>query len=128
MSTGVIETRQQMAVVSSRAIKLPVIASDDIPAFSVITDTGKNADSSNVFHKNIILGVTVAAVVSGFAGTVVKAGQISNPAWTWTTGDIIFLNGTALSTAAPSNGFRVIIGQALSATDLDINISESILL
>ena len=126
MGIGSIGTRQQMAVVGS--VKLPLIATEDIPAFRVATDTGKNADSSNIFHKNIIIGLTVADIVSGFSGTVVKTGQIHNPLWSWTKGDIIFLNGTTLSIIPPSTGIRVIIGQALSSTDIDINISESILL
>ena len=109
------------------AVKFSAVATQDVQAFSVITTTGENADSSNVFHKNIILGITTDIILSGFSGTVVVIGKITNTGWNWTVGDIIYLNGTILSKTPPSTGFRVRMGEAISSVDIDINISESIL-
>lgn len=128
MGIGVIETRQQMAVVSSGAIKIPIIATEDLPAFSVITDTGKVADSTNPFYKNIIIGIVPETILDRFSGKVIIMGQIINPLWAWTRGDILYLNGTTISKTPPTTGFRVMIGQALSATEVDVKITESILL
>jgi hypothetical protein len=127
MNSGVIETKQVITTVSTKAIKLPCVATEDISAFSIMTETGKNADSGNVFHKNIIMGITVDTIATGFSGTVVTAGQINNPLWNWTRGDVLYLNGTTISSVCPSTGFRVIIGRALDQHNIDVEISESIL-
>jgi hypothetical protein len=127
MNSGVIETKQVITTVSTKAIKLVAVATQDISAFSVMTETGQLADSRNVFHKNIIMGITISPIATGFSGTVVTSGQINNPLWNWTRGDILFLNETEISNICPSTGFRVIIGRALDQHNIDVEISESIL-
>ena len=125
---GVLEARQAGGGGSGKAVKLSVIATEDIPAFSVITDTGKVADNTNPFYKNIILGIVPEAISDGFSGKAIIAGLTTNALWAWTRGDILYLNGTTISKTPPTTGFRVMIGQALSATEVDVKITESILL
>ena len=125
---SVLEARQIGGMVVSKSLKISLVATADIPAFSAATATGKPADSNNVFHKNIVIGITRAEIANGFSGYAVIDGEIDNPAWTWTAGNVIYLNGTTLSTIAPSTGFRVIVGTAVTATKIDVGIRESILL
>ena len=127
---SVIEARQQVAVTSGKSVILPLVASADISAFSPATITGYPADSANAFHKNIVYGITKAAIATGFSGNVVTEGEIENPAWTWTKGDKIFVNGTSLSTTPPSGAgkVRTMIGKAMSPTKIDVKIYPSVLL
>ena len=72
--------------------------------------------------------IATAPILSGFNGSVVGFGKITNPLWAWTVGDRIFLNGTSLSTTAPSSGFIQIIGVAIASDTIDIKLAQSILL
>ena len=108
------------------SVKVIVIATENIAAFKVATIKGKNADSANLLHMGNIAGVMLGAVATGFAGQAVAEGTIKNSAWTWTIGDVLFLNGTALSTVAPVTGFRVVIGYAVTADTIYVDISECI--
>ncbi len=121
---------QQIAGTNSRptALRSGIVAINSITAFTVITSTGTPADSTNVFHKNKIAGIATDDCLPGFVCNAIDQGEIENPAWGWTRGDIIYLNGTNLSTIMPSTGFRVVIGQAISTTKILVGISESILL
>src|SRR5947208_8144271 len=76
---------------------ITVVASADIPAFSVITINGQRADSSNLAHITKVMGITKAAVLTGFPVEVATEGEIENVSWTWNVGDVLYLNGTALS-------------------------------
>ena len=83
-----------LIAISADAVELDILAVEDIPALSIITSTGYKANSSNVFHKNIIAGITINEILTGFRGLVISSGQVSNSGWNWNRGDIIFLNGT----------------------------------
>lgn len=108
------------------SVKVTVIATENIAAFQVATIKGKNADSADTLHMGNIAGVMLGAVASGFAGQAVAEGQIKNSAWTWNTGDVLFLNGEALSKVAPVTGFRVVIGYAVTTDTIYVDISECI--
>jgi len=110
------------------AVVVSFNATEDIAAFVAVTSTGKLADSGTIAYKNKVIGITKEAVLTGFVGKAVGFGQITNPGWAWTVGDKIFLNGTSLSTTAPSTGFIQIIGTATGATVIDVKIGQSVLL
>ena len=104
------------------------IATAAVPVFVLVTSTGVPADSTDVTHRNKVIGISTTAVSSGFAGKAVGFGQIKNPAWSWTIGDKLFLNGTTISTTAPSTGFSQMIGIANKSDTIDVDIHASILL
>lgn len=113
---------------SSTQVKVKVIATEKILAYKVATYTGVNANSSNTAHRDKIAGIASVEIDNGFSGYAVAEGEIQNASWSWTKGDIIFLNGTNLSITPPTSGFRVIIGYASAANKIYVDISESILL
>jgi len=126
---GVIYAQSAAAGGSGKLLKIDVAATQNVAAFKVITSTGENASSANVFHKGIIAGVTLAAINTGFVGKVVTEGLVVNPAWAWNPGDVLYLNGTSISTTPPTSGFRVIVGiGTYIPTTMYVKISESILL
>ncbi len=105
-----------------------IVATENIPAFVAVTTSGKIADSGNLAHLGKVVGITTAAIVSGFSGSVQFIGELNNPAWTWTAGDSIFPNGVGLSSTAPSSGWVKKLGTAKNPTTVIIELEESILL
>ena len=106
-----------------------IVMSESVLAFAVITSNGKKADSSNIAHINKVCGIIIENTNAGFTGTFIRNGsEVTNPAWTWTSGAVIYLNGTTLSTVAPTSGFSQRIGTAKTATTLLIELSETVLL
>lgn len=108
--------------------KFPIVATEDIPSFLAVTSTGKMANSANSAHYGKVVGLNTESVLSGFVSQVQESGEIINPLWSWTPGDIIFINGTNLSTSAPSTGWSQNIGIAKSATAIVIALSDPVLL
>jgi len=111
------------------AKQLHVVAAEPIPAFSVVTSKGKIADSANPSQSlGKVIGIAPVAIGNGFSGLVTESGDVTNPAWTWTVGDLVFLNGTSLSTSAPATGFSQAIGTARAPTILVVDLWTPVLL
>lgn len=109
-------------------LEIEFVATEDVFAFVPVTSTGRIADSTLSIHRNKVIGICKADVLTGFVGIAVGFGQITNVLWSWTIGDRIYLNGNALSTTAVSTGFSVQIGTATASDTIDVNIQPSILL
>ncbi len=105
-----------------------IAATENIPAFVAVTTSGKIANSSNLAHLGKVVGISVAAIASGFSGAVQLIGELTNPAWAWTSGDSIFVNGAGLSASAPATGWIKKLGTAKTPTTVIIELEESILL
>jgi hypothetical protein len=105
-----------------------LVAAEDLVAFAAVTITGRNANSSNLAHYAKIIGISMAAIASGFAGPVRDMGEITNPAWTWTAGDMIYLNGASLSKIPPTIGFSQRLGLAKGPTIIVVELGEPVLL
>jgi hypothetical protein len=105
-----------------------VVAQENLVKYDVVTGDGKKADSGNLLHRNKLVGLATQNILSGFSGEVQCGGSLQNPAWTWTTGDRIYLNGTTLSTTAPDSGFLTQVGVAVGSDTINIEIQPSILL
>lgn len=99
-----------------------------ISVFDPVTSFGTIADSTIIAQRNKVIGINTYAVGSGFIGQAVGFGKIVNNVWSWTIGDKIFLNGTTLSTTAPSTGFIQIIGTATASNCIDIKLAQSVML
>lgn len=111
------------------AAVLKRITSDvDLSAFAVVTIMGNLADSSDLDHVNRIAGVLTEDVAEGNYADAVAEGEVTNPAWTFEPGAILFLNGSAISQTPPSTGFSTKLGQAITTTRIYVHISESIVL
>lgn len=104
------------------------VATADILAFQLVTVNGEVADSNNLAHRNKVLGMSTTNTLNGFTGNAVTYGEVTNPAWTWNVGDIIFLDGTNLLTNPPNTGWVQEIGKATQPDTILIDLNEGILL
>jgi hypothetical protein len=113
---------------SSDAVTVSLVATEDLPAFSVVTSKGKNADSSVISGIEKVLGISQSAIANGFSGDITVIGEITNPGWSFVAGDVLYLNGASLSTVAPSTGFTQKIGTAKTSTTVYVSLGEAVLL
>ena len=104
------------------------IAQANITIYTVVTSDGFTANSNIISQRNKIIGITNANTLTGFSGTAVGIGTITNPAWTWVIGDKIYLNDTSLSTIAPTTGYIQLIGTATGADTINVKLAQSMLL
>lgn len=76
-----------------------------------------------------IVGVAYTSATNGNAITVMKQGQLTEALWSWTPGLPIYcgLTGGAFTQTAPTTGAVVVVGVALSATTIDVDIGLSYL-
>ena len=76
------------------------------------------ADSSNQAHIGLVIGITTGAVLAGQSVNVLTAGEVTEPTWSWSLGNVyVGVNGL-LTQTAPTVGFIQIIGIATSPTTL----------
>jgi hypothetical protein len=106
-------------------------AAENIPAYAPVTTSGLIPSSSNISHAPLIAGIAIAATNSGNSGNYQFAGVIANASWSLSVGPV-YLNGSSISNTPPASGIVKIIGRAISATriivdvDIDYYIVESI--
>jgi hypothetical protein len=66
---------------------------------------GQKVDSSNTSFYGHIIGLTAGSGTAGFAYDLVLYGELTNPAWSWTPNQLLYLNGSLLSATPPTSGF-----------------------
>lgn len=112
----------------SSTVRANFTAQENIPIYRVVTSTGFITNSSTLGHRGKVLGISDTETISGFIGTALVVGEITNSGWSWTAGDIVYINGTSLSTTPPTTGFLQRIGVAVASDRIDIQIQQSVLL
>jgi hypothetical protein len=97
-----------------------------------LSSVGVNyASSRNIATRGLAVGVTIGASALGADSTIRTKGEIIEPSWTWTPASPVFLGQDgALSQVgpAPPDLFSQIIGVAISATSIYVNIQPPIVL
>lgn len=87
------------------------------------------ADSTVLSDAQAVVGITGGAASASSEVTVITSGKVTEPSWSWTVGQNVYLSTNGLMTqTAPSSGFLIVIGKALSATTLLISINTPITL
>ena len=76
-----------------------------------------------------VLGITTSSVAAGLPSTIQSLGLMTEPSWAWTPDKPVFcgLNG-ALTQTPPTTGFSLIVGLAVSTTQVFIRVTPPIYL
>jgi hypothetical protein len=97
-----------------------------------ISSAGVNyASSRDITTKGLAVGVTTGASALGANSTIRTGGEIIEPSWAWTAAQPVFLGqdgALSQSGPAPPDLFSQIIGMAISATSIYVNIQPPIVL
>lgn len=87
------------------------------------------ADKDTTAHAGRVLGLTTAAAALDESISVQVAGLLTENTWAWDTDTPVYLSTNGLLTqTAPTSGMIQIIGQPLSATTINVDIKNTILL
>lgn len=113
-------------------VYLNLIASQTISIHTVMAPdgTGGVVYASNNAPTAIgrAIGLAWNSANTGDTVQVIVSGEVDEPSWNWTPGEVYLgVNGT-LTQTAPSTGFVQVIGVALTATRLSVGIQLPILL
>lgn len=83
------------------------------------------ADNNTPAHASKFVGITQGAVVAGSNATIQRFGEITEPSWSWTPDQPVYLGANGLITqtmpTAASAKFSLIIGVAQTATKIYLN-------
>lgn len=119
-ASGAVTATAVQALSGHRMIKLDSSGGADYVSNTVLADAGK------------VFGMTSGAVSAGAEATIITAGNITEPSWNWTVNQPVYLgaNGTLTQTmpVKASAEFVVVVGIAVAATTLFINIGMPIVL
>lgn len=83
-------------------------------------------DYRDAAHIDLLLGITLTAATAGQPINVQRAGPIDDSGWNWTPGRIWLGVDGALTQTPPTDGFDALIGAAVSATRITLNITDPI--
>lgn len=87
------------------------------------------ADSSTLAHAGRVVGLTLDAATSGDPVTIQLSGALTEPAWSWDSGQPVYVGaGGALTQFHPVAGFSQIIGFPTSGTSLFIALQPPVIL
>lgn len=87
------------------------------------------ADKDNLPDANLVLGVTKGAASAAAPVQVQTMGLMNEPSWNWTPDSPVFVGDDGVLTqASPAAGFSLIIGVALTATQIHIGLKMPIVL
>lgn len=87
------------------------------------------ADSGAPGHANLVLGISRNAAALNSPVAIQTGGLMTEPSWTWTPDQPVFCGSEGVLTqASPASGFALIVGVAVSATQILIEAKMPILL
>lgn len=83
-------------------------------------------DYRDAAHIDLLLGITLTAAEVGTPINVQRSGPIDDSGWSWTPGRIWLGANGALTQTPPADGYDVLIGAAVSATRITLNLTDPI--
>lgn len=83
-------------------------------------------DYRDAAHIDLLLGITLTAADADAPVNVQHSGPIDDSGWNWTPGRIWLGIDGALTQTPPADGHDVLLGAAVSATRITLNITDPI--
>lgn len=105
------------------------VAGETISALRVVYEIDGRVfylDAGDAEHIDLLLGITLTAAGTGETVNVQRSGAIDDAAWSWQPGRVWLGSDGSLTQTPPADGFAVLIGAAVSATRITLNIQDAI--
>lgn len=116
----------------TQVVKYSAIASGALSAhkFVIVNSIGiVYADKNSLTHQDKILGMTVtSAAGTGDSIDIVTKGKVSDPSLSFVPGAVYLDTAGGYTQVKPTSGLWVIVGVAIDANTIDINIHLPVLL
>lgn len=104
-------------------------AGETVSALRVLYERGGKVyalDYRDGAHIDLLLGVSLTAADTDQPLTIQRSGVLDDSGWSWALGRVwLGING-ALTQTPPPDGYDVLIGAAVSATRITLNIQDPI--
>lgn len=104
-------------------------AGESISALRVVYELDAQVfylDYRDEAHIYLMLGLTLTSANGGDLINVQRSGSIDDASWSWTPGPVWLGATGALTQNPPADGFDVLIGAAVSATRITLNLQQPI--
>lgn len=115
---------------SAGAQTLILPAARDLSGHRVVVATAAGADYADPAisaHADALAGLTTGAALTGADATILVAGEITEPSWTWTPGLPLYATAAGLlSHTPPSSGWVQIVATALTPTRIILTARQAI--
>lgn len=112
----------------SQTIAVP--AAQDLSGHRVVVVTAAGAvyaEPGNPAHADAVLGLTTGAALAGAEATILTSGELTEPSWSWTPGQPLYVSaGGMLTHAPPSSGWVQIVALAVAPTRLVLTQRQTI--
>lgn len=105
-----------------------VEASEYIPKYKIVTTDGYICDSTDITQRHKAVGIAMNNTSIGFNCNCVVKGIIEDATFSFTPNATLYLNGTNISTTAPTTGYILSIGKSITSDKILIDVQRSILL
>ncbi len=112
---------------------LTMVAGEDITQHTVVRSSTVSgqvlvADSSDNSICKYVMGIAATGSVSASPIDIISSGIHTDSAWSWLPGPIYFDSSGALTQTPPVTGFVLMVGKAISATEINVDVETPIIL
>jgi hypothetical protein len=83
-------------------------------------------DYRDADHVALLIGVTITAGLASEPVNIQSAGPLTDASWQWAPGPVWVGSAGHLTQAPPDDGFDLLIGSAVSATRIQLNLQRPI--
>lgn len=83
-------------------------------------------DYRDADHVALLIGVTITAGLASEPVNIQSAGPLTDASWQWAPGPVWVGSAGQLTQAPPDDGFDLLIGSAVSATRIQLNLQRPI--
>ncbi|WP_405120753.1 hypothetical protein [Pseudomonas leptonychotis] len=85
-------------------------------------------DYRDAAHADLLVGITLSAATTGEAVNLQSSGPLDDSSWSWVPGPVWVGIDGRLTQAPPDDGIDLLIGSAVSATRIALNLQRPIFL
>lgn len=104
-------------------------AGEDMSALRVVYELDGEVfylDYRDEAHINLVMGMTLTAAQVGEPINVQRSGFVDDTGWNWVPGPVWLGVAGSITQVPPSDGFDILLGAAVSATRITLNIQPPV--
>lgn len=111
---------------------ITMVASTNISIHTAVMPDGTGgvvyADQTDTLTIGRLMGIASNSATAGNDVVVIVSGEVDEPTWNWTPGEVYLSTNGTLTQTSPTTGYLQVIGVALTPTRLSVGIQLPILL
>lgn len=113
-------------------VSIKMVAATNISIHKAVIPDGTGgvvyADQSILSQTGKTMGISLNSALTGADVDVIVSGEVDEPTWNWTPGEVYLGVSGGLTQTPPTSGILQVVGVALTATRLSVGIQLPIIL